>query len=408
MSIPFDNLYHWVQGLLPEPAIMYTFDPPGSKDIQCLDYFQPYNEYDVELCPELICHDQEPLDFALYQNLPKETVLQLRSIQDNHAEVIQQANLKAALNCGSIYDQAILLHSEKNSDDLEKYQQLGFIPVHFWSHAVIARDWFRFAQHDLRLRHRRPGSLFLIYNRDWRGSREYRLKFAEMLVQHQLLSHSRTSMFKQQDPRAHRFSNLLLCPAGFDFVDAFADNTFLPKASADYCAQDFVECRVSVVLETVFDSTKIHLTEKVLRPIACGQPFLLAAGPGSLEYLRRYGFRTFAPWIDESYDSESDSVLRLQKIVSAMRQLSDLPDHELDHRLDCMQEAVDHNRRWFFSQEFANMIAAELAENLQHAFEQVKHTRGRLYLNRWPRANKNRTKRIEKLKKLKHLRRSSV
>jgi hypothetical protein len=48
------------------------------------------------------------------------------------------------------------------------------------------------------------------------------------------------------------------------------------------------------VAETVFD-TRIHLTEKTLRPIACGHPFILAAGPGSLKYLQTYGFRTFSP-----------------------------------------------------------------------------------------------------------------
>jgi hypothetical protein len=45
------------------------------------------------------------------------------------------------------------------------------------------------------------------------------------------------------------------------------------------------------------------LTEKALRPIACGQPFILAATPGSLQYLRSYGFKTFSGYIDETYDT---------------------------------------------------------------------------------------------------------
>ena len=59
---------------------------------------------------------------------------------------------------------------------------------------------------------------------------------------------------------------------------------------------------MEIVLETLFDDQRIHLTEKVLRPLACGQPFILAATTGSLEYLKSYGFKTFDSLWDESYD----------------------------------------------------------------------------------------------------------
>jgi hypothetical protein len=99
-----------------------------------------------------------------------------------------------------------------------------------------------------------------------------------------------------------------------ELIDQFLDNKFSSAASADYDPNDFINSEISVILETVFDDRRIHLTEKTLKPIACGHPFILAAGPGALEYIRSYGFKTFAPYIDESYDQETDSLKRLEKI----------------------------------------------------------------------------------------------
>ena len=65
MSVPLDNLYHWVQSLAQHPVMLYVFRPHGSKDIFDLDLFDdrplPYTK---PLAPTIICHDQEPLNFA--------------------------------------------------------------------------------------------------------------------------------------------------------------------------------------------------------------------------------------------------------------------------------------------------------------------------------------------------------
>ena len=78
------------------------------------------------------------------------------------------------------------------------------------------------------------------------------------------------------------------------------------------------------MLETLFDDTRWHLTEKSLRPSACGKPFMLAATAGSLQYLRSYGFKTFSGLIDESYDLIVEPHLRLQSIAQEMQRISQL------------------------------------------------------------------------------------
>jgi hypothetical protein len=146
-------------------------------------------------------------------------------------------------------------------------------------------------------------------------------------------------------------------------LNAVPNNTASSSSSADYDINDITSTRVSVVLETVFDNSKIHLTEKILRPIACAHPFVLAAGSGALKYLRSYGFKTFGDFWDESYDDESDSLLRLEKITNTMRQIQNLTEDDWQ-KIKCI---ADQNQQHFFSDKLMNQITAELKQNLDQA-----------------------------------------
>jgi hypothetical protein len=151
------------------------------------------------------------------------------------------------------------------------------------------------------------------------------------------------------------------------------DNNTPASSSADYDADDFVSTAVSVVLETVVDS-KIHLTEKTIRAIACGHGFVLVAGPESLAYLRRYGFRTFGTVFDESYDTEKDTVKRLEKVISTMQQIKNLSESDWQE----INKIAAHNRSRFFSEDFANQVLNELKSNLDPAVEFCMNNRGKL------------------------------
>lgn len=387
MHIPLDQLYHWIEGVLPNPAIVYRFDPPGEKSITNLTFLRQYSDLEIHSLPAIICHDQEPLFYDLYSDHDISVVRNLHTVIDIPENELSKQNLRAVSNPISIYDNVLLLHSEKNSKELDRYQQQGYIGVHYWAHAVIAKDWFRFAQIDTRLTQNfNVDQLFLIYNRDWTGTREYRLKFLHLLEQNTLLPWCRTSVLKTENIMQHQFKNKEFALYNFEFLKNVDHNKVGSTASADYDADDIVKTGISVVLETVFDDTRIHLTEKTLRPIACGHPFILAAGPGSLEYVKSYGFKTFDPWIDESYDSEPDSLRRLEKIISSMKKLQALPDSERRATLCEIYKIAEFNKNWFFSEQFDHVVKNELVSNLKSALAQVQVTRGKNYLYRRNRA----------------------
>jgi GT2 family glycosyltransferase len=72
-----------------------------------------------------------------------------------------------------------------------------------------------------------------------------------------------------------------------------------------------------------------RFTEKSLKPLAFGHPMIVAGYPGTLALLRAYGFRTFYPVIDESYDEIIDPQKRLQMVLEEFERLAFLPDVEM-------------------------------------------------------------------------------
>jgi hypothetical protein len=389
MSVPLDNLYHWVEGLLPGPAIIYVFRTHGSKNISDLNWLKPHDINTSYKIPGIIMHDQEPLDWDFYDQ-PDQYIKKFShysGYQKFRVEYCANFNLKSVVffYSGTMYDRAILIHSEKNSEELEKYQQNDFICVHYWAHAVIARDWYRFAKYDVRLNTNvGPQNKFLIYCRDWSHRREYRLKFLEMLAKNSLDDICQTSVMHTNSEGVH-FSQHQFKNSDFELdfpeiINQFSENNFSSAASADYDPGDFINSEISVVLETVFDDKRIHLTEKTLKPIACGHPFILAAGPGALEYIKSYGFKTFAPWIDESYDQETDSLKRLKKIIESMKKIQNLQGQEREHFSQEIKRIAEFNKEHFFSNKFFNQVKNELKDNLNPAMQQVTKTRGKYYL----------------------------
>jgi hypothetical protein len=119
-----------------------------------------------------------------------------------------------------------------------------------------------------------------------------------------------------------------------------------------------------IVTETIFYDAKLHLTEKIFKPIVARRPFILVGAPGNLAYLRSYGFKTFDQWIDESYDDEIDPDARMTKIVDEIERLCQFDTSELDTMYNEMQEVLEHNFNWFYNG-FKQVIVTELVDNFE-------------------------------------------
>ena len=369
MSIPLDRLYHYIENIAEEiysnPIIIYRFYPYGSKKLEDLTSTKNFQWYEFKLNPGIYCNDQEPLYYEYYERYKSNNQSAWNTLLESCSIYKINQNLKTRT---SIYDQTLLLHSEQRSINLETYTKNNFITIYYWCHALLARDWFRYAEY-INI-NKKPVKKFLIYNRTWSGTREYRLKFADLLIDHNLVDDCQTSVgFVDQNLyyKNYKFTNSQWQPL-HHLEQYFQNNLSSSTSSADFTVEDYCATDIEVVLETLFDDERLHLTEKSLRPIACGHPFILAAPHGSLQYLRNYGFCTFGDVIDESYDLIENPLDRLKAIVLAMKQITNWTKEERQYKMRLLQEITEYNKQHFFSVDFFNQILNELKENLTTAF----------------------------------------
>jgi hypothetical protein len=65
--------------------------------------------------------------------------------------------------------------------------------------------------------------------------------------------------------------------------------------------------------------------------------------PHSLSKLKELGYKTFSPYIDESYDEEINDYERLKMIVNEIERLSNLSEPQLVEFLTAVKEIVEYN-----------------------------------------------------------------
>jgi len=388
MNIPLDKLYHFLQKQSNTDILIYHWYPHGSRKLNDLIHAFPSDPWGTLLheytTPHVIFHDQEPLNFHYWNEsdfVKRYLSGKVFLVSENDKEVrdfIKKLHLRTALTRSfNFYKNTIIVHSERNSQALAEYERNNFIGVYYWCHALIARDWFRYAKYDqdLSLDTTSINKDFLIYNRAWSGTREYRLKFAEMLVESDLIKNCNVK-FNPIDQETnyvdHIFTNSNFTIARNDLELHFEINDSESTASASYVASDYMQSGIEVVLETLFDDTRVHLTEKALRPIACKKPFILGATAGSLQYLRDYGFKTFSPYINESYDLIHDPLKRLQAIVAEMNRISGLDNDSKLKLWQQLNEIATENQQLFFSESWTDSIVSEFKNNLEQALEKTK------------------------------------
>lgn len=108
----------------------------------------------------------------------------------------------------------------------------------------------------------------------------------------------------------------------------------------------------SLVTETNFfpikmgilsDEGNAFFSEKIFKPMLMKHPFVLVGPAYMLEYLKKIGFRTFSPFINEEYDNEEDNMKRLEMIVSEIERLSNQTVEQWVQWEKEVNEIVEHN-----------------------------------------------------------------
>jgi hypothetical protein len=128
-----------------------------------------------------------------------------------------------------------------------------------------------------------------------------------------------------------------------DNLDATAHNDHR-HINSDLYTQSYCQ----LVLETLFDvdqSGGTFLTEKTWKCMKFGQPFVIIGPVGSLETLRRSGYRVFDHVIDNTYDTIEDNTERYLAVKNAIAEIQQKDMHAW--YLRCLDDVL-HNQ-WQFT-----------------------------------------------------------
>ena len=101
--------------------------------------------------------------------------------------------------------------------------------------------------------------------------------------------------------------------------------------------------RFSLVQESEMSDKTNRYTEKTYKCFWMKHPFILAGNYQTLKLLRKDGFKTFHPYIDESYDNIEDKNQRIDALIEQVRILSGKNIEQWNCFLNDVKPIVEHN-----------------------------------------------------------------
>lgn len=196
---------------------------------------------------------------------------------------------------------------------------------------------------------------FLMLNRRLRPHRIYSICFFNQLnILNQFLISYDINTMQLYDMNPHNMAmhiennddiNLILK----EFYKLKKDN---PKQVIDYenledvwgfnfeNKEPYLNSYIHITSETTFFEIGGYFSEKTWKPIGHLQPFIFMGPAYGLQELKKLGFKTFAPFIDESYDLEMDPEKRFKMIISEIHRLSKLSMEEIHNWYNSIYENI--------------------------------------------------------------------
>lgn len=91
------------------------------------------------------------------------------------------------------------------------------------------------------------------------------------------------------------------------------------------------------------------VSEKTYKCIAMKHPFIILGPHNILEFLKSRGYKTFSPYIDESYDNIENDDERLLAVCKEVKRLSELPEDQLIQFTEFAKPIVEYNEQFMRS-----------------------------------------------------------
>ena len=366
----------------------------------------------VEIEKKIFFYDQEPLVPKISEEYIKMFTLPWGYDLEEFYQLIQQNNGRGPYNCtGPSYEEHLLnlanpnrafkkpniLVTSEKSKLLDHYlSHYDMKRLYYFFHGFAALDWYRghYALNYNKLIVKQYNYDFITFNRIIYGDRSYRIYLVSLLKEQGLLEKGLVSfnvtdnLFDDwrdetsnpnsklsEQAKQHAEQHLV------NIDKLIIDQAELPGSASANIPRTIdridingdilhVDAFWHIVTETVFYYDKLHLTEKIFKPIVSKQPFMLLASPGNLAYLKSYGFKTFDSVIDESYDTIQDNDLRVEAVVKQLHWYCNLTPGEKTDIIQRLEPIIEYNFDHFYG-EFRHIITRELLDNTKTLFKEI-------------------------------------
>ena len=133
-------------------------------------------------------------------------------------------------------------------------------------------------------------------------------------------------------------------------ADGDIDAEFLPEWGSGAVGQwsnfapQYKRVYFNVVTESCYYEDCIYMSEKVFKPISQLVPFIYVSNPFCMSKFRELGFKTFHPWINESYDEEVDNDKRFFMILDEIKRLCSMTKEEIHKWYYEMEDILLYNQ----------------------------------------------------------------
>jgi len=114
----------------------------------------------------------------------------------------------------------------------------------------------------------------------------------------------------------------------------------------------FLNSCIHIVTETSFEDNELFISEKIFKPILGFQPFIVMGPYRYLNELKKYGFKTFSDFWDESYDEIETPKERYDSVMKTIFNLNSKSIEELNELYLKTKEICIHNKKQFYNIRF--------------------------------------------------------
>jgi hypothetical protein len=123
----------------------------------------------------------------------------------------------------------------------------------------------------------------------------------------------------------------------------FQDRLFNFEMIAGSSRKPYDRYFLEIVVETDLLTTN-WITEKTVKNLYIGKPFIIMGGVGVLSKIKSFGFQTFDPWINEKYDQIENMYDRLEAIKKEIDRIAELDVNQLHKDI---RHILEHNRQTY-------------------------------------------------------------